>query len=138
MNERQFGKGLIHENLALVKFLKNIPRYVFVDDKTRDRQKALKMKTWIQLGKKCCIDVCDQMLGRMKVGARDGKIVVISGEKDMVTRSAEKFCLSNIEKLRERQHNISVKVVPDSPHAGPFLEPERYIEEISEILDQDT
>ena len=131
MSEKEFINGAVYENLSLLKFIKDLPRYVFVDDKTRDEQKKLKFSTWIELGKKARRDNLRGTLGKMKVG---GKIAVISGEQDMLTRSAEVFNPNNIEKLRESQENLDVSVIVNSPHAGPFLEPWKYVAEIKRLM----
>jgi pimeloyl-ACP methyl ester carboxylesterase len=131
ISEKDFGQGVVYENLSLLRFLKDLPRNVFVDDKTRDEQKRLKFSTWIKLGKRVCKDNLGKMLGKMKV---EGKIGVISGEKDMLTKSAEIFNPQNLENLRKRQDNLDVSVIANSLHAGPLLEPGKYVAEIKRLM----
>jgi len=129
IGDLEFKWGMMHENLALISYVKDLPKYVFVDDKTKDEQKILKFATWMELGRKCCKDLASRNLGKIKMKA-GGKMVVISGESDMITRSAELFGSDNIEHLKKIQKDIEVGVVEGSLHAGPFLEPDKYIDEV--------
>lgn len=125
----EFRFAIAHENGSLLKFLKDIPRYVFVDDKTRDEQKKMKFATWAELGKRCCRNLTDDLIGKMKT-KEGGKILVISGSEDEMTKAARKFNSETLPYFREKQANLEVSVISQSIHAGPFVEPNKYIDEI--------
>ncbi|KKT40734.1 hypothetical protein A3K29_00280 [Candidatus Collierbacteria bacterium RIFOXYB2_FULL_46_14] len=131
ISEKDFGSGMVRENLNLLKFLKDLPKYVFVDDKSKDEQKKIKFGTWVELGKKVCRDNVNGTFGRFK---NRGRLAVVSGGQDEVTESADVFNSQNLGNLRKRQANLEVSVIENSPHAGPFLEPEKYVEEIKRLM----
>lgn len=131
MNEAEFNKGLVHENIKLLINFKNLLRYVFVDDKAKDEQKKMKFATWVELGKKCRTSVIDKLASGIRV---KGKMVVVSGTEDRVTRAADVFNFNNLDKLRVKQPNLEVVLIDGSPHAGPFMEPDKYIDEMERLL----
>lgn len=133
MNSMQFNLGIVHENGNLLKKLKELPRYVFVDDKTKDEQKQMKFKMWMELGVRCCRNIIDKQLGLMRV-KENGKIAVLSGADDLITRSAWKFNGETLPFLKEKQPNLDATVIPNAPHADPLLEPEVWLDELDRML----
>lgn len=131
MTDLEFKLGLIYEQLMLLAKFKDLPRYVFVDDKTKDEQKKMKYKTWIELGKKCHSIAQGKLLKGVSV---KGKVVVVSGTEDKETKAAEVFNHSNLDKLREIQPKLDIGIVKGSFHAGPLVEPEKYIDEMDRLL----
>lgn len=131
MSDLDMKLGLIYEQAMLLLRFKDLPRYVFVDDKTKDEQKKMKLATWFELGKKCRISVLDKLPEGVRVR---GKMVVVSGAEDKVTRAADIFNTDNLDKLRIKQPNLEVSLVKGSPHDGPFIEPDKYIDEIEKLL----
>lgn len=127
--ELKFGFGF--EQLSLLSKFKDLARYVYVDDKTKDEQKRLKFATWIELGNKNNNDYFENNFGEKKI---NGKLVVVSGTADKITKSAEIFCSGNLGRLRKKQPNIEVSLIEGSPHAGPYIEPDKYIDEMERLL----
>lgn len=137
VTESDFVKGVAHENNIFVKFLKDIPRYVFVNDRNKlipGSQKWLKFNTWVELGKKCTRNALEGTLGLMKI-KDGGTIAVISGDEDQLTNAAKVFNNENLPNLQEKQGNLKVANIPGSYHAGPYLEPGKYIAEIKKLIE---
>jgi pimeloyl-ACP methyl ester carboxylesterase len=131
MNDLEFKAGLLYENIKLMSAFKDLPGYVFVDDKTKDLQKRLKLDTWQELGKKCCIGVFERLSEGLKI---KGRMLVVSGTEDKVTKAADEFNEKKLVRLRIKQPNLDVSLVPGSPHAGPYIEPDKYIDRMDELL----
>lgn len=134
VTEGDFAKGLAHENNIFLKFLKDIPRYVFVNDRNKlipGSQKWLKFNTWVELGKKCGRNALEGTLGRMRI-KDGGEIKVISGREDVVSNASKVFNDETQPELQKKQPNLRTKVIEGSYHAGPFIEPDKYIDAIVE------
>lgn len=133
LSETKFAQGIVAENVLLVTKLKNIVKYVFVDDPTKGEQKEWKFSSWLALGEKCRKSLSEKLLPKikMKPGA---KLVSVSGSLDYITRSSEFLNDKSLPELQKIQPSLEVASIPNAAHNGPFIYPDRFIDAVDQKL----
>jgi pimeloyl-ACP methyl ester carboxylesterase len=137
MSPKKFAAGLIADNILLLTKLKNIAKYVFIDDPTptTEDQKRWKFDTWVALGDKCRLAASEKLLPKISENMKPGtKMVSVSGDVDFITRSAEFFNPKKLMSLKKILPNLEVDVVKGAPHTGPFIYPDKFIDAIDKQL----
>lgn len=131
----QFDKGVRQDSFNTLAWLKKLPQYVWINGSKNDPEQPLKLAVWKSIQEKGAQNIVGTNLPNIHL--RDGaKILIISGGKDKLTNSASIFNMATEANWKQKNPNVLCDVVPNAIHTGPFLQPERFVKQISEKLNR--
>jgi pimeloyl-ACP methyl ester carboxylesterase len=112
--------------------LTDILNFAFINDPHLDLQKVLRLSTWMILGRRATTNLIPTLLPKMN--NQDGILAVISGGKDVETKSASVYPENNNLSWGVNNQPLQSVVLPDEMHTGPFTHPTLFVDALKKVF----
>ncbi len=132
---KQLTLGIIHEYEVLFKRFTSVPKYVWtIGRKQPDDpvQKKLKKQIIMTLLKRVATRLDLWHDARVK---ENGRIIVVSSDKDHITKSSRVFRndQKTLQKINQYNPQLTVMNIPNGLHSTPLVDPKPVIEKVFQL-----